>query len=53
MASENENGMLLVFRDGEGNYYVIPRRTLERHRVPDARKAELERAIEVGVGGAI
>lgn len=35
----------LVFKDGEGGYFLLPRTTLEQGRVPDERKREVERLI--------
>jgi hypothetical protein len=34
---------VLVLTDGEGNLYVIPRHTLERHKLSDEGKAWLEK----------
>jgi hypothetical protein len=36
MAEENED--VLVLTDGEGNLYALPRRVVERARVPDELK---------------
>lgn len=42
----------LVFRDGEGEYFLLPRATLEQGRVPVERKAEVERLIAESAGEA-
>jgi len=36
---------VLLFADGQGNYYQIPRAVLEQGRVPDDQKAQLEQAL--------
>ena len=36
---------VLIFADGAGNYYQIPRAVLEQGRVPDEQKAQLEQAL--------
>ena len=35
----------LVFKDQAGDYFLVPQETFERGRVPDERKAELERLV--------
>lgn len=35
----------LVFRDGEGDYFLVPREALEQGRVRDEDKAEVERLL--------
>ena len=40
---------MLVFKDGEGHYYVLPRQAWEQARVPDERRREVE---ELLAGGA-
>ena len=42
----------LVLRDGAGNYYLVTQETVERGRVAEEDKAEVERAIEAVQGGA-
>jgi len=37
---------IIVLQDGAGNYYEISRATLERSRVDDDRKEELEEALK-------
>ena len=36
---------VLVFQDQVGNYFVVPRETLEQGRVPEEHKAEVEQLI--------
>ena len=38
----------IVLRDFEGNYYVLPSEIVERARVPEARRAELQAALGEG-----
>ena len=38
----------IVLRDFEGNYYVLPPEVVERARVPEARRADLEAALGEG-----
>lgn len=43
---------LLVFRDGSGDYFLIPSGVWSRARVPPEERAEIEQAIaELGVIG--
>ena len=61
----NEQTTALVLKDGMGNYFLVPQETLERGRVPEEHKAEVERLISeqhddvrghspaLGLGGAI
>jgi hypothetical protein len=35
----------LVVKDAEGNYFLVPHETLERGRVPEEQRAEIERLI--------
>ncbi len=35
----------LVFKDSTGDYFLVPRETLEQGRVPEERKAEVEQLI--------
>jgi|SRR5919197_1560324 hypothetical protein len=37
---------MIVFADGAGNYYELPRATLERSRVSDARKKKVAAALK-------
>jgi hypothetical protein len=37
---------IIVLKDGAGNYYELPRATLERSRVSDRRKAKVSAALE-------
>src|SRR5438128_1759211 len=37
---------IIVFRDGAGNYYEVPRARLEASRVSDARKKKVAAALE-------
>jgi len=37
---------IIVLVDGAGNYYELPRATLERSRVTDRRKAKVAAALE-------
>jgi hypothetical protein len=37
---------IIVLMDGAGNYYELPRATLERSRVSDRRKAKVAAALE-------
>lgn len=41
----------LVFKDQAGDYFLVPRATVEQGRVPDERKAEVERLIAETGGG--
>ena len=36
---------VLLFADGQGNYYQIPHAVFEQGRVPDDQKAQLEQAL--------
>jgi hypothetical protein len=38
----NDQTIGLVLRDGAGDYYLVPRETLERGRVPAEQRAEVE-----------
>ena len=42
----------LVFKDSAGNYFLAPQETLERGRVPQEQRAELEQAIAAAQSGA-
>jgi hypothetical protein len=52
-----EHAKAMVLRDAQGNYYVLPPEVVERARVPDERRAEIEAALgEVtayGMNGAV
>jgi hypothetical protein len=37
---------IIVFMDGNGNYYEIPRATLERSRVSESRKKKVAATLE-------
>ena len=41
----NEHHDVLVLRDQDGSYYLLPRETLERLRVPAERTADLKRVL--------
>ena len=41
----SERAEMLVFADGKGDYYQIPRSVLEQGRVPEDQKAQLEQAL--------
>jgi hypothetical protein len=41
----NEQTSTLVFKDATGNYFLVPQDALERGRVPEVRKAEVEQII--------
>lgn len=41
------NDEVLMLVDAEGNYYEIPREIVEKHRVSEERKAEIESAEDV------
>ncbi len=41
----------LVLQDDQGNYYAIPRQTLERHRLSEEQKAQLEKLTGSDVSG--
>lgn len=44
-----ERAITLVFKNGAGQYYLLPQETLEQGRVPAEHTAELERFLsEVG-----
>ena len=36
---------MLVFKDAEGHYYVLPRQAWEQARVPDERRHEVDRLL--------
>jgi hypothetical protein len=39
---------MLVFKDADGHYYVMPRQAWEQARVPDERRHEVERLLAAG-----
>ena len=41
----------ILLRDGEGNLYEIPFAIIQRYRVADDRRSELERAVGDDVAG--
>ena len=41
----SEQAEMLIFANGKGDYYQIPRTALEQGRVPDDQKAQLERSL--------
>ena len=41
----SERAEMLIFADGKGDYYQVPRSVLEQGRVPEDQKAQLERAL--------
>jgi hypothetical protein len=41
-----ESTDVLVLSDSRGNYYLVPRTVLDRARVPDAHKGEVERLLQ-------
>ena len=41
----SEQAEMLIFADGKGDYYQIPRALFEQGRVPDDQKAQLEQAL--------
>jgi hypothetical protein len=43
---------VLVFKDGAGDYFLVPQDVLERGRGPDERTAELEQIIAAQGGAA-
>lgn len=51
MSTTDEQVEALVLNDGAGNYYVIPLDVLERTRVPDAQKAEMDASFGGDVQG--
>ncbi len=52
MASDTtRDNEMLVFNDPEGNYYAIPREMVERHKVTDEEKAELQNLMGDEVSG--
>lgn len=46
----NEQTSTLVFKDQAGEYYLLPQATLEQGRVPEERKAEVERLVAEAEG---
>ena len=44
--SATKREQIIVLEDGAGNYYELPRETLERSRVDDDRKDEVAEALE-------
>ena len=53
----SEQREVLVFRDGTGNYYVVPRMDFEEYRVTEEQKARVEQMIGendvTGFGGPL
>lgn len=45
MADDTELVEVVVLRDGEGRYYLLPRTTLEQARVSDRQQVALEEAL--------
>jgi hypothetical protein len=41
----SEQAEMLIFADGKGDYYRIPRSVLEQGRVPEDQKAQLEQSL--------
>jgi hypothetical protein len=39
---------MLVFKDGEGHYYVLTRQAWEQARVPDERRHEVDKILASG-----
>jgi hypothetical protein len=44
----NEGMEVVVFSDQDGNYYALPRQTLEQARVPTEHKGEVEKLVRQG-----
>ena len=54
MASEATNaGEFLVFNDGAGHYYAIPRETVEHYRLSEEEQAELMKGLDDEVLGYV
>jgi hypothetical protein len=55
-ATQTDQPVTLVFKDQAGDYYLLPREVMERHRVPAEQKAEVEQSLAgaapTGGGGA-
>lgn len=47
----NTNDEVLVLTDNEGNYYAIPRATLDQHRLTGEQKAKVEELVGGDVEG--
>lgn len=47
----SESVEVVVLKDQQGNYYVLPRQGLEQARVGDEERAELEELLNAGGGG--
>jgi hypothetical protein len=47
----DETVEVLVLADAAGNYYAIPRATLDRHKVPGEQRAALEKQLGADVIG--
>ena len=43
--STDEPSVALVLKDAAGSYYLVPQQTLERGRVPEEQRAEVERLL--------
>ena len=39
---------MLVFKDADGHYYMMPRQAWEQARVPDERRHEVDRLLAAG-----
>jgi hypothetical protein len=46
-----ESAEMLVFKSGAGEYFFLPRMELERGRVPEEHKAEVERLMALDPSG--
>ena len=44
---------MLVFKDGEGRYYVLSRQAWEQARVPDERRHEVDALLAGGAGKSV
>jgi hypothetical protein len=42
---------IVVLTDQQGNYYALPRQTLEQARVPEAHRQEIEELTQTGETG--
>jgi hypothetical protein len=50
MTMTNEQTSTLVFKSEAGDYFLVPRATLEQCRVPEAQKVEIEQLLAAGPG---
>jgi hypothetical protein len=42
---QTDQPITLILKDQTGDYFLVPREVMERHRVPAEQKAEIEQAL--------